>query len=70
MSKVDSFICAISYLRFAHFPSNLLKSLDRGVAKSVVLALQIIDFKGITKMTEPWNLKCCSNELRTPLWAA
>jgi hypothetical protein len=34
-----------------------LKSLDRGFAKSAAPALQIIDFKGITKNTEPWVVK-------------
>jgi hypothetical protein len=40
--------------RFAHFPSNLLKSLDRGFPKSVMRSLQPIDFRGLIKMTEPW----------------
>ena len=42
------------YRRFAHFPSKLLKSLDRGFAKSVMRSLQPIDFRGLIKMTEPW----------------
>ena len=42
--------------RFAHFPSNLLKSLDRGFPKSVMRSLQPIDFRGLIKMTEPWGI--------------
>jgi site-specific recombinase XerC len=42
--------------RFAHFPSNLLKSLDRDFVKSVMTPLQPIDYKGLTEMTEPWVL--------------
>jgi hypothetical protein len=39
--------------RFAHFPPNLLKSLDRGFAKSVSSPLQSIEYKGLMEMTEP-----------------
>ena len=39
--------------RFAHFSPNLLKSLDRGFAKSATSLLQVVDLEGIMKMTEP-----------------
>ena len=42
-----------SIRRFGHFFPNLLKSLDRTFEKSVVHPLQLIDFKGLMKMTEP-----------------
>lgn len=43
--------------RFGHFPPNLLNSLDGGFAKLVASPLQFIDFKGLKKMTEPWDVK-------------
>jgi len=39
--------------RFAHFPSNLLKSLDRGFAKSASSPPHIIEHKVFIEMTEP-----------------
>src|SRR5713101_2356373 len=44
---------ALDTRRFAHFSPNLLKSLDRVFSKSVSSPVQFIDFKGLTKMTEP-----------------
>ena len=43
----------LDYRRFAHFPPNLLKSLDRGFAKLASSPLQIIEHKGLIEMTEP-----------------
>ena len=39
--------------RFAHFSPSLLKSFDRGFAKSATSPLYFIDFKGLARMTEP-----------------
>jgi hypothetical protein len=39
-----------------------LKSLDRGFSKSVVSLVQFIDFKGLTKMTEPRVIKALFSE--------
>jgi len=39
--------------RFAHFPPNLLKTLDGGFAKSTPSSSQFIEYKGLIEITEP-----------------
>ena len=41
------------FRRFAHFFSNLLKSLGPSFAKSVVGSFQFIEYKGLIEMAEP-----------------
>lgn len=46
--------CLISHnRRFGHFSPNLLKTLDRGFAKSAPNPLQSIEYKGPIEMTGP-----------------
>jgi hypothetical protein len=39
--------------RFAHFPPNLLKSLDRAFENLVSIPLESIEYKGLIEMAEP-----------------